>query len=77
MQITRTSMITGVTRTQDIPVTFEQLYQWEVIGRNIQDVMPELTDDQREFIMTGITSDEWDTYMTTQEDEYDEDEPAF
>lgn len=70
-------MITGVTRTQDIPVTFEQLYQWEVIGRNIQDVMPELTDDQREFIMTGITSDEWDTYMTTQEDEYDEDEPAF
>ena len=25
----------------------------------IQDACPDLTEDQREFIMTGITSEEW------------------
>lgn len=78
MQITRTSMITGVTRTMDIPVTLEQLHQWEVMNQNIQDVMPELTDDQREFIMTGITADEWDDAFADEDEiDYDEDAPAF
>lgn len=78
MQITRTSIISGVTRTMDIPVTLEQLYQWEVVGKNIQDVMPDLTADQREFIMNGVTAEEWDEIFGEEEDEYfDEDEAAF
>lgn len=77
MQITRTSMISGVTRTMDIPVTLEQLYQWEIVGQNIQDVMPDLTDDQREFIMTGIIAEEWDEVFGDVDEYSDEDEPAF
>ena len=53
MEITRTSILTGIERTQDIPVTQEQLNEWEG-GTLIQKVMPELTPSQREFIMTGI-----------------------
>tara|TARA_R100000306_G_C4333502_1_gene121509 strand:- start:326 stop:514 length:189 start_codon:yes stop_codon:yes gene_type:complete len=60
MEITRTSILTGIERTQDIPVTQEQLNEWEG-GTLIQKVMPELTPSQREFIMTGIIDEEWNT----------------
>jgi hypothetical protein len=58
MQITRTSMLTGAKHTIDIPVTFAQLALWEN-GALIQDVMPELTAAEREFIGTGVTPEEW------------------
>jgi hypothetical protein len=58
MLITRTSLFTGVTRTIDIPVTQEQLDDWSN-GVLIQDAMPNLSADQREFIKTGITENEW------------------
>ena len=43
----------------EIPVTQEQLDAWKD-GMLIQKAMPNLTPDQREFIMTGITPEEWD-----------------
>jgi hypothetical protein len=52
-------MISGIERTMDIPVTQEQLDNWNQ-GMLIQDAMPNLTPDEREFIKTGITNDEWD-----------------
>jgi len=51
-------MFTGVTRTIDLPITEEQLTLWEE-GMLIQKAMPNLSPDQREFIMTGVTSEEW------------------
>ena len=59
MFITRTSLFSNKTRTLDIPVTQEQLNSWNS-GVLIQHAMSNLTEDQREFIMTGITSEEWD-----------------
>lgn len=61
MLIQRTSMLSMKTRTMDIPVTEAQLQSWEFGGELIQNAMPDLTPDQREFIKTGITPDEWDT----------------
>lgn len=60
MLITRTSMISGIKRTIDIPVTEEQLQSWQNGSMVIQAAMPNLTPDQREFILTGVTADEWD-----------------
>ena len=60
MKIKRTSPITGITRTRDIDVTKEQLVRWEA-GALIQDVMGHLSAADREFIITGITDDEWQT----------------
>ena len=58
MKITRKSMLTGKTRTLDLNVTPQQLSKWKA-GILIQDAMPLLNDDEREFVMTGITAEEW------------------
>lgn len=68
MLITRTSIISGCSHVMNIPVTEEQLDDWVTNGIPIQDAMPELTDDQREFIMTGITPDEWQMLCNLTED---------
>ena len=60
MIIKRTSAISGKQREMDLPVTQEQLEKYASGMYNIQDVFPNLTPDQREFIKTGITSEEWD-----------------
>ena len=44
----------------EIDVTHEQLDRYETGGEYIQVVFPDLTADEREFIMTGITAEEWD-----------------
>lgn len=59
MLITRTSMFTGKTTTLEIPVTQEQLDSWNK-GELIQNAMPNLSVDEREFIKTGVTKEEWD-----------------
>lgn len=58
MKITRTSMYSGITRTRDLDVTIEQIDAWHN-GALIQNVFPDLSDSDREFIITGITADEW------------------
>ena len=59
MEITRTSMFTGKIRTLDLPVTQAQIELWEG-GTKVQDAFPHLSPDEREFIMTGVTAQEWD-----------------
>lgn len=71
MKITRTSNYSGVTRTLEIPVTQAQLDAWEN-GALIQDAMPGLDNDEREFIKTGITAAEWDE-MFPPEDHVEDD----
>jgi hypothetical protein len=44
----------------DLPVSKDAYALWESGGMLIQDAMPDLTADQREFIKTGITAEEWD-----------------
>jgi hypothetical protein len=60
MLITRTSSLSGNTNSMEIEVTQEQLSSWES-GVLIQNAMPNLSADEREFIMTGITPAEWDS----------------
>lgn len=57
MEITMTSAVSGKTRTLDLPVTQEQIDAWKA-GEYIQVAMSNLTADQREFMMTGITAGE-------------------
>jgi hypothetical protein len=59
MLITRTSLLTGNTNTFEIPVKEYQLDLWNK-GMLIQDAMPQLSPEAREFIMSGITPQEWD-----------------
>ena len=63
MQITRKSMMSGVTRTIDLPVTLKQMADWKYGGVLIQNAMPHLSMADREFIMTGVTDAEWHNSM--------------
>lgn len=58
MKIERISQLTGVRHAREIQVTLEQMNAWRR-GELIQVAMPELSADDREFIMTGITPEEW------------------
>jgi len=70
MKITRQSILSKNISSMDIDVTHEQIAQWES-GVLIHQAMPHLCEDEREFMMTGITPDEWDTHMVGEDDEVD------
>ena len=59
LSVTKPSMLSGLENTMVLDITFEQYDAWRG-GALIQDAMPNLTPDEREFLMTGITSEEWD-----------------
>jgi len=65
MKITRKSMITGTSNTMEIDVSLDQIRQWET-GTLIQNAMPHLNPDEREFIKTGITPEEWESNLTNE-----------
>lgn len=60
MNITKTSVYTGVTRTMDLPITQEEIDRWQEGGEMIQVVWPDLTDNERLFLIDGATQEEWD-----------------
>jgi hypothetical protein len=60
MLIERTSKVSGITRMKELPVTLQQLERFEKGMETIQDIFPDLSADDREFIKTGITAEEWD-----------------
>lgn len=59
MIIKRKSVLSGIEYVRNIPVNPEDMLLWETGTVNIQDAMPYLNDNDREFILTGITPDEW------------------
>jgi hypothetical protein len=63
MQITKTSVLTGIKRTKDLPITEEQYNQWLSGESLIQDIMPKLPAEDREFIKTGIIDEEWTSFF--------------
>ena len=58
MIVTKKNIFTGIERSLDLDVTQEQLNRWEN-GELIQNVLPHLSIDEREFLMTGIIGEEW------------------
>jgi hypothetical protein len=68
MEITRKSPISGKINTVDLPITPAQIIEWQN-GSRIQLVFPDLTPGQREFIMTGITDQEWEDMFGRGEEE--------
>lgn len=67
MLITKKSSLTGIISSREIDVTQAQLDNW-ALGTFIQDAMPHLSTNDREFIMTGVTPEEWSKYIETDDD---------
>ena len=62
MRVTKTSQLTGRQHTMEIDVTSEQLFRIENRTNTtelIQNIVPNLSMSDREFLMTGITNEEW------------------
>jgi hypothetical protein len=63
MRITKTSPFTGRTNTMELPVTNDQMRRFYRGDGYIQDIFPDLSAGQREFILTGITEEEWSVHI--------------
>ena len=58
MFIQKQSMLSGKINEMELPITNEQIEDWQS-GRLIQHAMPHLDEWQREFLITGVTKEEW------------------
>lgn len=72
MEITRTSPVSGKTITKSFQITPEQWAAYQS-GVHIQKSLGHLSPDDREFILTGITSDEWNEIFKDEDDSSESD----
>ena len=60
IQVTKQSVITRKMNTIELPITQEHLDMYETVGDIlVQDAFPNLDIGQREFLISGITPQEW------------------
>jgi len=62
MEITKKSSFSGEIHTRDIPITEEEylaIINRFNTGMKIQQIVPHLSAEDREFLMTGATPEEW------------------
>ena len=69
MLITKTSKFSGRVHTRDIPVTQSQLDAWKS-GGLIQRALHHLSLDDREFLISGVTPEEWSEMMGEADDDF-------
>ena len=63
MNITKKSQLTGLESTLDINITLDELSRVEnrfETKELLQNIVPNLSTGDREFLKTGITPDDWE-----------------
>ena len=60
VHVSKISMMSGEENTMSMTFTRQQYDDWKA-GQLIQDAMPQLSAEEREFLMTGITPAEWNS----------------
>ncbi len=69
--VVRVSPLNGERRRIFLPITKEQYFAWRD-GTLIQNAFPNLTVDEREFILTGLLGDEFNKYVAEDDDILDD-----
>ena len=59
MLVTKQSRISGKISSMDLDITSEQLDRIEAKIELIQNIVPHLSSEEGEFLITGITPQEW------------------
>ena len=61
MQVTRRSPVTGQTNTLEVNVTEQQMQEFQSEGRQrlVQEIFCDASAEEREFILTGYTPEDW------------------
>lgn len=65
--VRRTSQLTGITRDRFINVDPDQIVLFNR-GALVQEAFPQLSAEEREFLLTGITGEEWDEMLGSEEE---------
>lgn len=60
-------MLTGKIHELELPITESELHSYYASGVCIQNYFPQLDANQREFIISGSTPEEWDELNETYE----------
>ena len=80
MKLTKTSLLSGIEHTIELPISekiyIDCLHEWHS-GAYIQDAFYMLNEDEREFVKTGITEEEWEETLGDEEDDEDGDTNGF
>ncbi len=72
MELTRMSLFTGKVSTREIDCTKDQLFDYyNNNDKCIQDAFPNLSVDDREFIMTGCSPEEWNSLLGPEDDDHE------
>ena len=60
-EVIRVSPLTGITNTMYMDISDDQIEEWNDPNRTrlVQDIFTNLTEAEREFIMTGYTVADW------------------
>ena len=66
--VSRKCIITGATNTMKLAITHEELDRIEEGKELIQNIVPHLNADEREFLISGMTPETWEKTMGPEED---------
>lgn len=69
MIIKRKSVYSGTIRSKNIPVDPQDWALYETGTASIHTALPYLSDEDRDFILSGIVEGEWDEAFKTESDE--------
>ena len=70
LEVTKKSILSGKTNTMTLDITQEHLDMYEQVGGLlIQAVFPNLSAGEREFLISGITPEEWNETFGEDEDD--------
>ncbi len=60
LKLYKASILSGKLQSMVLPITPAQYLGWLRNDKLIQDAFPQLSADQREFMLSGSTPEEWD-----------------
>ena len=70
IQVTRQSVLTRQMNTMELPISQEHLDIYDTVGDIlVQDAFPNLDKGQREFLISGITPQEWNKTFGEDDDD--------
>ena len=67
MWITLESLVTGEENSMELDMTVEQYYEWqsyEPVRRKVQEIFPNLTATERDFLITGMSPEEQEKFYS-------------
>lgn len=66
MKITKVSPLTGQEVTREINISCSELQIWKMDVLPLSMVAPHVTDAEREFLVSGLTAEDWDEIAMSQ-----------